>query len=304
MSILLWVIAGLIGLAALIFALGWWLGGKMAHSPVGATPHYDKRDTFKTPADLGLLAQLVHFQTKDGLRLAAWYIPAEDPAAPAIIGMHGGRDDKRYFLPLAPALHHAGFATLLIDGRSHGESELDPQGLSLGIRDHMDVTAGVDYLHAQGHKHIGAMGCSQGGACVVLAAANDPRIEALVIESSGYQISRPLDLMAPWAPKLLRKLLTVGLMVRLGFEWRDAIRTHGPQLREARKLSGRHILMMHGDNDQMSTVADMNHFADQMGPHVQRWVLHGGKHCILRRGLADYEPLAVGFLAQAFEHNQ
>lgn len=296
---MIWIAAISVGLVLVCFGLGLVLGRFMAASPRGAKPHYDGRDDFRTPADLGLEAEDVAFGTDDGFTLRGWLI-AGDPGKPALLCMHGGRDDKRYFLPLAPALHAAGYTVLLFDGRCHGDSDDDPGGLSLGIRDHRDVLAAVEFLGGRGFERIGALGCSQGGASVVIAAAQEPRIKALWIESSGYDITAPLRVMAPWMPAFVRRLITMGTMVHLGYEARDVLTTHGPQLRLAARLQDRPVFLAHGGRDEIAPLADFETYAAQFGPGARRWVLERGKHCILRRGLDEYAPRAVGFFNEAF----
>lgn len=290
----------IIGVAALLLGAGYYFGGKMAGSPRGAIPHYDKRDSFKTPDDLGLAAELVSFPTPDGLMLKGWYIAAADKNAPALVCMHGGRDDKRYFLPLAPALHKTGFALLLVDGRCHGESADDPKGLSLGVRDHMDVLGGVDFLAAQGHTQLGALGCSQGSACVVIAAARDPRLKTLILESTGYKIGRAAALMFPKGTGALVHIMTTGLMLRLGSTFGDALRAEGMQYRMAARLQDRNVLILQGDNDEITPLADIDSYITQFAPGTKLEVLHGGKHCILRRDIHWYEARALPFLKEHF----
>jgi len=53
------------------------------------------------------------------------------------------------------------------------------------------VQAAVDYLLALPEiKQVGALGTSLGGAVVVRAAAVDPRLKAIVVESRFQQLNR------------------------------------------------------------------------------------------------------------------
>ncbi len=299
MFIIMWIVGIIAVLCLFLLGFGWLMGGWMQNSPRTAKPHYDDRDSFRTPADLGLSAQAVSVPTPDGLTLAAWYIPAATPDAPAVVCMHGGRDDKRYFLPLAPALHKAGYGVLLVDGRCHGDSDDNGIGLTLGLTEKHDVIGGVDFLIKQGHDWVGALGCSQGGASVVLAAAEDPRIKALLLESTGYYIGRPLEMMAErhvgFAPKFPARLLTMTAMMRLGFPLRDCLTGRGTQYRVAHKLADRPVFMLHGGRDDITSLADFERYAKLFGPNTRTWVCERGKHCILRRALDDYASMAVNF---------
>ena len=51
----------------------------------------------------------------------------------------------------------------------------------MGVRESRDVEAAVRYLRDKRRmQHVAVIGCSQGGASVILAAAEDPEIEAIV----------------------------------------------------------------------------------------------------------------------------
>jgi uncharacterized protein len=127
------------------------------------------------PSDVDLRVEAVSIQTADGLRLAGWLAPR--PGAPAVILLHGYPAEKSDLLPLAAALH-ARFTVLLVDFRYFGESE--GQVTTLGFRERDDVRRAVDLLHARGFTPVGVFGFSMGGAVGLLAAAEEPRIKAVV----------------------------------------------------------------------------------------------------------------------------
>ena len=127
------------------------------------------------PSDVDLRVEAVSIQTADGLRLAGWLAPR--PGAPAVILLHGYPAEKSDLLPLAAALH-ARFTVLLVDFRYFGESE--GRVTTLGFRERDDVRRAVDLLHARGFTPVGVFGFSMGGAVGLLAAAEEPRIKAVV----------------------------------------------------------------------------------------------------------------------------
>lgn len=135
-----------------------------------------------TPRDYRLAAEDLTLVTADGVRLAAWLIPAATAAAqdavatPAVVVLHGYPANKADLLPIAGAL--AGRATvLLVDFRSFGGSE--GRATTLGHRERADLGAAVDLLARRGHTRIGVFGYSLGGAVALLGAAEDPRIRAV-----------------------------------------------------------------------------------------------------------------------------
>lgn len=150
-----------------------------------------------TPArnsDIGMLADIpyqdITLTTEDGLKLSAWYVTGAKPEA--IIIVHGIHANRAYMIPQAEILAEAGYHLLLFDLRGHGLSEGNK--VSYGGREAFDVEAAVNYLAALPEvKYIGALGHSLGGAAMVRAAATDPRLQALVIQSSYSSLAQVID---------------------------------------------------------------------------------------------------------------
>lgn len=129
-----------------------------------------------TPQDYRLRAEALTLTTRDGVKLAAWLVPAAGPDAPFVIALHGYPANKADLLPIAGALHER-FSVLLVDFRSFGASE--GRTTTLGFRERADLRAAVDALAARGHTRIGVFGYSLGGSVALLGAAEDPRIRAV-----------------------------------------------------------------------------------------------------------------------------
>jgi hypothetical protein len=129
-----------------------------------------------TPQDFRLAAETVTITTDDGVKLAAWLIPATAVSAPVVVLLHGYPANKTDLLPIARALNPR-FTVLLVDFRSFGDSE--GRATTLGFRERADLRAAVDALARRGHTRIGVFGYSLGGAVALLGAAEDPRIRAV-----------------------------------------------------------------------------------------------------------------------------
>ena len=96
--------------------------------------------------------QEVRFESRDGVSLAAWWVPADRPDAAAVILVHGKgscRHDPVILLP-AGMLHRNGFAVLLVDIRDMGDSEVLDGRYSGGTQEYMDVLGAWDWLRARG----------------------------------------------------------------------------------------------------------------------------------------------------------
>jgi uncharacterized protein len=127
--------------------------------------------------------------TPDRVRIAGWYIPAPNaagPNAPTILIVHGWFGNKSTVLPLAAPLHDR-FNLVLVDLRASGRS--GDADVTLGLREQLDVEAMLDWIERVKHPGwIGAIGNSMGGATVLVAAASDDRIRAVLLESTHASV--------------------------------------------------------------------------------------------------------------------
>lgn len=141
------------------------------------------------PHEVGLVYEDVWLRARgDPLNLAAWHIPARG-ATRAVIIAHGiggcrGREYTVSSLELVKGLVAAGLTVLMIDLRGHGESDAAP--MTYGLRERRDVLGAVDWLLGMGYKPgaIGVLGLSMGGVAGIGAAAEEPAIGALIVDSA------------------------------------------------------------------------------------------------------------------------
>lgn len=132
--------------------------------------------------------------TSDGVAIGGWYIPAADgagPTAPTVVLAHGWAANKsevlRYAVPL-----HATYNVVAFDLRGGGRSAATET--TFGLREQLDIEAVVDWLERTKHPaHLAVMGNSMGGGSAVLAAASDPRIEALILDSTHAYVANILE---------------------------------------------------------------------------------------------------------------
>ena len=149
----------------------------------GAPPRFPY---WRDPADAFIYYRDVTLTTADGVSLAAWYVPAvgQGPpsAQPTVLLAHGLLDRKGTMLNLLPWLHRAGYNVMMFDFRGHGASDKRPT--TIGRKEALDVQAALDWLEAEGvGGSVGGLGMSLGAAALVNAAAQDARLDALVLDS-------------------------------------------------------------------------------------------------------------------------
>lgn len=147
--------------------------------------NYERKPQEDYPAAHGLQFEDVEFVSRDGnVTLSGWYIPGEDNR-PTLIFVHGigGVRSANKLVDLASRLVELGFSVLMFDLRCHGTS--GGEFISAGYFEQQDVLGAFDFLVGQGVQpdDIGILGVSMGAATSVLAAAEEPDIRALVIDS-------------------------------------------------------------------------------------------------------------------------
>ncbi len=112
--------------------------------------------------------------------IAAWVLEPVTPARGTILVLHGFISDHHQVTPAANALTAAGYRTVLLDLRGHGQST--GEYLTFGVDDARDLVQVTDYLQA--HKlcgtTLGVYGTSYGAASAIIFAGLDPRVTAIV----------------------------------------------------------------------------------------------------------------------------
>lgn len=105
-------------------------------------------DAARLPAD----SMALELHTDDGLRLAGWFLPANDEPGvsgaekvpgPAVLICNGNAGDRSHRLPLAEALTKRGYAVLLFDYRGYAGNPGNPteEGLRADARAAAEVLA-------------------------------------------------------------------------------------------------------------------------------------------------------------------
>ena len=124
-----------------------------------------------------------------------------------LIMVHGAyqnrTDPAAGLLALSSAMAHQGFAVLVFDMRGTGQSA--PAPFSLGYFEQRDVLGAVDFLRsgplpypALGRpRAIGGWGVSMGAITLLLAAAQEPAIKAIVADSAYPDIAPILEREIP-----------------------------------------------------------------------------------------------------------
>lgn len=204
----------------------------------------------------------VSFPTTDGLTLRGWFFPTSDPSAPAVLYAPATAKDQRQGLSLVEPLHKAGYQVLLFSYRGSGNSDGNRFTFSYGARESQDVDAAVRYLETtRGIRHIGAIGHSAGAVSIILSAARNPDIEALVVAAPFTSLQ---DIWQENRPKFIPSKIFDAFMqfseLRKGFS-RDQVNA----LDVIDQISPRPILFVDGLEDKRVTVGQAIDLYDAAG---------------------------------------
>jgi uncharacterized protein len=163
---------------------------------------------------------LTRLTTADGIRLAGSYLPGPSGADAAVLLLHGFGASRRKpaYARLADGLS-VRVPVLTLDLRGHGGSA----GLStFGDREAVDVAAGVDWLHAFGHRRVVVVGLSMGATAALHAAWAGAPVDALAVVSAPAYFRDQADspatrrLEALWESPLRRRLVRYVVGISLG----------------------------------------------------------------------------------------
>ena len=242
----------------------------------------------------------VVFGATDGVRLTGTYLPA-DGATAAVILVHGFKNARADMLEHALFLHQAGFAVLLYDSRGCGESD---GTFGIGATEDRDIRGAVSYLkQAKGSAaaRIAVLGVSLGAGSALLAAARDPRIDAVVADSSWADQRVQLDRM--------RTLNVASVAVPLlPYEQYLIDALVGTRLEDARprdeisRIAPRPVLLIHSADDLNATtpLAGAEQLIAAAGDPKALWIAPRGGHAgALDAQRDEYVRRVTGFLLAA-----
>jgi len=241
-----------------------------------------------TPARFGIPYQDITLTTSDGLTLHAWYTPPQNGAV--VLVVHGYTTARSADVHSLFARHRYGVVSL--DLRAHGESE--GELCTFGYYERLDVEAALEFALSQpGVERVGAWGGSMGGATVIMAAARQPEIEAVVADSAYATLADELDVMVRSA--LLRPL------VRFFAEQEAGISIHDVRPEDAiGQISPRPVLVIQGLADTTVPPEASERLYQAAGEPKSLWAEPGVGHLeMMHRFPTEYERRVVAFLDES-----
>jgi predicted MFS family arabinose efflux permease/pimeloyl-ACP methyl ester carboxylesterase len=267
-----WVRAALVMLVVIVLVVLPWF---VSFIVTKARTRPQEQNLPETPSTYGVAYEDVTFTSADGVRLSGWYVQPTGRAT-TVVMTHGLFRSRFELLERGVELARRGYGVLLYDLRRHGKSS--GEFCSLGYTERKDVEAAFEF--AKGRSNGGSlalMGVSMGAAATLMAAAELPDVQAIVVESSFLSFSdtiyHHLELARipkyPFAPEL------VGLT-----SWRLGFAPSSYDVRAAVARIERPILFIGGGNDvRMPTETVLEPlYAAASNPAKQKLVVEGASH--------------------------
>jgi uncharacterized protein len=210
------------------------------------------------PADLSLRHEEAILTTSDGVKIHAWWLPA-DGADLAVIVCNGNAGNMSYRLDRVAAMHRRlGVSALLFDYRGYGQSEGQPDEPGT----YQDARAAYRFLtETRGVRpdHIVIFGESLGAAVAVQLALERPA-RGLVLESPFTSVPEMARAAYPFLPP-------IGRLIRTRYETIAKI--------GALRMP---LLVLHGEHDTIVPVSQ-GHRVFEAAPQPKRlFVIPGAGH--------------------------
>jgi pimeloyl-ACP methyl ester carboxylesterase len=218
----------------------------------------------------------VQLAGEEGVSLHAVYSPAEDSKRGVIFLHMVGRSAKDWSY-LAKRVNHAGFHTLAVDLRNHGENADENRPVEdLNYHDYRlmvgDLVATLAWFRAKGVEEVSLVGASVGSSLALIVAKDDAAVHNVVLLSPGLDY-KGLDLAGAVAAYGERPLL-------IAVSSEDKYSAKSALVLDA-EAQGRHHLAVY---EKAGHGTKMLNRASALEPLVQSWLLGtwGVSHGTLR----------------------
>lgn len=222
MILLGWILGGALG-AVLLYRVILALSTRAILRSYRRSPEAVRREFgFAEPEDLGLTAERISVEVEPGITLQGFLFRHQGPARGLVVYHHGIWDACRPRLGLVKVLQPAGFDVLMYDSRGHGSS--GGRYCTYGFRESQDLSRVLDYIDQRGWpvSNVAVVGHSMGAATAAYAAAADPRIHAVVLESCYRDLRTAIRdyarLLLPFIPEFLIRQAEVRAANKAGFD--------------------------------------------------------------------------------------
>ncbi len=245
----------------------------------------------------GLHLESVSFRTDDGLMLSGWFLPEPNSDSTVVI-CHGAGANKYNFLEFMLLFRYQGYNSLIFDFRGHGASQGHTS--TFGLDEDADVKAAVDWLkknRPDQSRHVYGLGSSMGAMALVRAAAKDPRIEAVILDScfvSAPLLAREHLGRIPLLGRPLATMLLASLSLHAGRSFWSLDATQA-----IHAIAPRPVLLIHGKDDTLIPPVNMEILYSRARQPKDKWLGPGPHSNIMTSDFLGYQRRVIAFLDKA-----
>ncbi len=229
-------------------------------------PNIPSRAIGSSPDTIGLAYEPVEIITEDGIKLDAWYVPAQEPRG-VVLFFHGNAGNISHRLDSLRIFNELKLDTLIFDYRGYGRSEgrVSEQGT------YRDADAAWRYLTVERGipaAEIVLFGRSLGAAIAAYVASRH-RPGALILESGFVSVPELAAILYPWLPA--RQL------ARIGYPTGEYLKTASCP-----------VLIVHSRDDEIipfkqgrqlfELASEPKHFLELLGGHNDGFLVSGRRY--------------------------
>ena len=250
---------------------------------------------------LGARVENVAITAGDGAALKGWLFTPRTLDAHSILLLHGIGGNRASMTDAARMFLEAGYRTLTVDLRAHGES--DGEFGVAGPREADDTRRWIAWLQsAHSQDCVYAFGMSLGagiaaqatdapGLCAVVAVSVYDSVKETAFDRIGEQLHT-----GSWAGRtLLRPGVESGLLY---LRWRYGLNVDGASAVDAAAGAGAPILLIHGVDDDNTPVRHAQRIQAANPARVTLWLVPGATHQNVRQAAGQaYSTRILEFLA-------
>ena len=286
-----WALAALLGLERLAH---WGVALGIALAPNALNAQHS--GTVELPRELAERGA-VRIETPVGppaATLVSWWLEPRSPARGTIVLLHGVRMDRSSLVSAGVAFEEAGYRSILVDLRGHGESS--GRYLTYGAVEAPDLSELLDSFSARGVPlgNVGVFGFSYGAAVALDLGARDERVCA-VVAAAPFASLREVVMdyrhkYLPVASSLIPERWFDAAIDDAG--WLAAFNPDQSAPLLAVSRSRAHQLLLHGTSDTQVPLRHSVALSSLAGPHAELRTILGAEHYDLPRGAqVEHEAL-------------
>ena len=229
-------------------------------------PNFPERTVRADPSAIGLEFEDLNLETEDGVRIHAWYVPADTPRG-NVIFFHGNAGNIGDRLDTVRILNALGVNALIVEYRGYGRSTGQPGEAGT----YLDARAAWEYMtQVRGAQpgEIVVFGRSLGSAVAAwLAAEYQPA--GLILESGFTSVPDLGAELYPWLPVRLLSRYRYDTRAQLGRVDMPVLVAHSPQDEVIPYEHGRALF---------AAAPDSSSFLEMSGSHGDGFVRTGGRY--------------------------